>query len=199
MKIECKPKEGRFGVLSISIDEEPWRDIHQVIYGRQPRFPKCETEEALIEYLQKKEYEGARQYALKRLAKYNQPSSQLKKALKEKLVSNQTLEKVIAECKNMGFLNDNEWLMNFIRQEILRGTGPQQIIRKLLSKGIDFDSSQKAVENMLSDETQDQQIAKLLSTRYRTRNLEDYKERSKVIAALLRKGFSLDSIHQAFK
>ena len=40
MKIVCSAKEGNRQVMTVFIDDEPWREIHSTIFGR---IPLCQT------------------------------------------------------------------------------------------------------------------------------------------------------------
>lgn len=198
MKIDCMPKEGRRGVFVICIDEDPWREIHASIFGRKPSLPKTGTTlsefESLFEQL---EYRGAMRYALKRLSLKGQPAAEFEGALEERLVSPNVINRIVAECSRLGYLNDQQWIESFIRCQLARKLGPKAIVMKLQAKGIASDVAKASVSQMSDAKRQIQSIHGLLNTRYRTRDLSDYRTKQKVIASLIRKGYSIDVIRQA--
>lgn len=117
MIISCVQNENQRNVLTLLIDEEPWHEIHTSIFGKNPRFYRnCQNLADLKEMLLKAEYQGALQYAMRRLAMKSQPVAELQKQLDQKLVSQATSKRVIAECQRLGYLNDSDWLEHFTKK-----------------------------------------------------------------------------------
>lgn len=194
MKVGCYPKEGKRGVLTIFIDGQPWREIHTTIFGRRPKIPK-DVQTRFSQW----ELQRAKSYALNRLAKQNQPSNQLEKSLRDRLVTEPTIAKIIADCQRLGYLNDEEWMESYIRSQQARHLGPERILLKLREKGISREQALAALDKQDDAELRAGRIRHLLTTRYRSRDLADYKERQKVIAALIRKGFSFSEVIEEVK
>src|SRR5437868_8938032 len=200
MDIKVSKKEGRVGTLTVIVDDDHWRDIHTTIFGKRPSFPDpCHSIEDLEAWFLKTEYKLALQYAIKRLSLKNQPSTELQQALEQKLVSPSVIEKVIRECQSQGFLNDEYWLECFIRAKLSKNISTNAILMKLRVKGINRKTAEGAIAKLDGNQRQPEQISKLLSTKYRNKDLNDYKTQQKVVASLLRKGFSLDSIFKVLK
>lgn len=198
MNREVKPKPGRPGVLTIFVNNEPWRDIHSAIFGRQPRLPVCTEEGEWERIFQAFEYQRVKNYVLWRISSQSYHSQQLSKLLKERLIDAATIEKVIQECLDQGFLNDQSWIESFIRVHRKRLALPA-ILRKLQAKGITreiLQTIQEECQDVAADKTA---IDHLLQTRYRSKDLKQIKDRQKVIGALLRKGFSYELIQQRIK
>lgn len=194
MEIKWIPKEGRRGILTLVVDEDPIRDIHTTIFGRAPTLPKCASLEELEAILHNLEYKAAKNYAIKRLSIKSQPSTEMDKALKERLVPENIREKIIEEFTNLGYINDEEWIEGFIRVQMIKKIGPKAIQQKLQAKGISSESISHLLEKYTSPQTQQEQIQQLLNTRYKSRDLTDYKQKQKVIASLLRKGFDYEVV-----
>jgi regulatory protein len=138
------------------------------------------------------EYKRARQYALKRLAAQSYHSALLGKLLMRKEFPPEIISRVIQECRRAGFLNDTLWVENFIKSRQNR-YGLPLILAQLRSKGI-------SIEELPQEHDKDTELTaihKLLKSRYRTRDLKNYQERQKVIAALMRKGFGWEAIREA--
>lgn len=193
MQIELQRKNQQQFI--ITIDGDPWQEIHKHIFGRKFSLP--DTSIPFSEWetkFRKMEYTGAFQYALRRLSKYSECSTGLQKKLEMKSVCQETIEKVITECQRLGFLNDQAWIESFIRRQLNQNKGPQSILQKLYQKGIPQNIAKEALAQFDNEEEEQRRIKDLLTTRYKKRNLSDFKERQKVIASLIRKGFSLETI-----
>ncbi len=194
MKISCLPKKGDRFIWTVYLDDEPWIDFHTKIFGTAPLLPSCETLEQFREMFIALEYTKAKKYAMDRLAMRSYPSAQLQKLLERNLISSNNIQKILLEFKKQGYLNDEEWIERFVKGQILRHNGPQMIIYKLMSKGISQKKAGEWIEKILNDDDAKKSIQHLLETKYKKRNLSDFKEKQKVIAALARKGFDLETI-----
>lgn len=195
MKIKCSPSSERKSLLTITIDGEPWRHIHPSIFGYRPSLPKeCHSIEDFTALFAKLELRQAKQYAIKRLSTMHMPSTTLVRSLKQRLVSNQVISEIIAELTSLGYLNDQEWIASFIRVQSAKKIGPKAIAQKLACKGLPSHQIERLLRESQSTQDQKASIAHLLATRYRTRNLEDFRERKKVVASLVRRGFDLSDV-----
>lgn len=194
MEIKWIPKEGRRDILTLTVDEDSIRDVHTAILGRNPKIPSCACIDELETILNTLEYKGAKNYAIKRLSIKSQPTTEMDKALKERLVPENIREKIINEFTQFGYINDEEWIDGFIRVQLIKKMGPKAIYQKLKVKGIPNELITQFLEKHSSSETQQAQIKQLLSTRYKSCDLTDYKQKQKVIASLLRKGFDFEAV-----
>jgi len=187
MKISWRAREG--GLLTIFVDDESWKEGHRSILGAKPNLPQeCLDLQDLQSIYDSLEYSGAKKYALHRLATKGYSTFELKEKLRIKRVSQGTIDRVCAELQRGGYLNDEEWAEAFVRSQIAKKRGPNQIKAKLKQKGVSVE---------LREDFQESQrlgIEALLKTRHKTRNLADYHERQKVIASLVRRGFELEQI-----
>lgn len=193
MKITFEPTPGKKNTLTLLIDGEPLHQLHTTIFGKRPKPPKA-TSETWDGAFALWELQRAKVYALGRLAKKNQPSVELSRALRERLISETTITKIIDECQRLGYINDADWIESFVRVQLSRKKGPDAILNKLRAKGIPLDAAKAALEAFSTPESLRENIQTLLSTKYRSRDLTDYKEKQKVIASLIRKGFAFDDI-----
>jgi regulatory protein len=196
--IDIIKKDARQGVLIIEIDGDPWREVHSSIFGQRPTLPKEISSLAeWTEAFNALEYKQARHYALKRLSERAYYSAELAKTLRNRLVSSSTIERVIQNCQDLGCLNDDEWIDAFIRGHLRRRSSLRSIAWKLQEKGVPSDKAKQAVGERNNPSGEKESIQHLLSTRYRSRDLQDRRERDKVIAALMRKGFHFEAIREA--
>lgn len=198
MQITCTPNPDRRSILTIYWDGVPWRDLHTAVFGYKPKLPETQqSPEEFKEYFLNFEYQQAKKYALKRLSIQPMLSTALARAMKERLIFESTIQKVIQECISLGFLNDEEWTASFVRSRSRRN-GPRAIAQKLISKGIRGKQLEDALRGEWNIEKQKGLISALLETRYAKRNVTDFKERQKVISSLMRKGFDLSIIMNCF-
>lgn len=189
MSLAIHAKLGQPRVLTLIQDDKPWRDVHVSIFGKEPVLT--------IETFPKIEYEKARIYALRKLAQKNHSSFELEKRLKACLVSESTIKRIIAEFVQAGYIDDDAWVGQFIKYLLGRKHGPAVIRQKLLLKGIDRNKADSIVAGLNTRDSLES-VLKLLNSKYKNRNFREFKEKQKVIGALMRKGFDFDLINQAF-
>lgn len=137
----------------------------------------------------------ARDYALWLLSRQAYPSMKLKRKLLSKGYTQETVEQVLHYCIDRGYLCDLSWSESFVRVQQAKKYGPSTIRQKLYMQGI----SKDLVDQVLQEVPKGlEQIKYLLETRYRNKNLEDSKERQKVIQSLLRRGYEYQEICEVF-
>lgn len=140
------------------------------------------------------EKKKAKTYLYKRLSQKNYCSLEIKKKMRDQAFSIELVEELLLECERLGYINDKEWLASFIRGAKAKKQGPLLIIQKLLSKGFCKETIKEALALEDSEEERKTRIMTLLLTRYKNLDLNDFKERQKVIGSLIRKGFSFEEI-----
>lgn len=196
LKVEISPHPDRRFILVITIDEDPWKSIHTSIFGLRPTLPKdCISLEQFAEKFSAYEYKQAKYYAIKRLSMLSLPSAKLKRSLKERLVSEEIILRLISELSEAGYINDHEWLASFVRVQSQRKMGPRAIAQKLAVKGMATEEAEELLRESQTEEKQRIAIKQLLINRYKTRNLNDFNEKRKVVASLIRRGFDFSLVH----
>jgi len=190
--ISVVAKEGAYNVKTIMVDDYPWKDIHSAIFGRQD-LDLASTEQ--FEILENKKVKA---FVYKKLAQKSYSSFELKKLLKEYLVSSRLIDAILDECINLGYINDKDWIDSFIRSAKNKKCGPEWILQKLMSKGIDRETAKNALSRNDSAENRIGRIKSLIDSRYKARDLTDYSEKQKIVCSLIRKGFSFEDIKSAF-
>ena len=196
MKVVFVPKQGRKEQWEIFVEGERWKDVHRTIFGAKPLFPPV-VSGALQSIFDEYEYRRVKQYVLWRLSKQSYHSEHLSRLLSERLVQQKTRDRVLKEFQDAGYLDDDAWLKAFLNSQ-KKKCGLHLILSKLRKKGFSSHTLQKISENWADEADDLQAIGHLLNTRYRLKDLKDYKIRQRVFAALVRKGFSFENIREAF-
>jgi regulatory protein len=196
VKIDIAPSEICRELLLLTVDNQERRQLHKAIFGHTPKL-QAETLQELQSALETAEKRGARNFIIRRLALKSYSSYELQRLLKERLVSDATAHLLLSEFKALGYLDDEQWLEGYIKSCQAQKYGPRAIASKLRKKGVPEDVASAAIAQSCSSEDSDSAIKRLLTTRYRSRNLSIYKEKQKVVAALLRRGFTFDAIIKA--
>lgn len=181
--------------ITVLLNHEPLRKIHRSIFKAGELPQSVSSEEELVGFLNKIETSGARHYVLKRLAMQSQWSGQLRKLLEEREVAAKTIDAILAECERNGYINDEEWVNNFIAGQKRKRVGPRVISQKLRSKGI----PPELYEPHLNDDAPSDRLQELIRSKYAKRNLSDYKEKQKVVASLVRKGYDFQDVFEAIE
>ncbi len=171
----------------IFVAEEKWGEGHHSIFGKRP---KCQT--SFDEY----EWQRVKSYVVWRLSSQSYHSEQLAQLLRKRLVQEKTIGRVLDEFIASGILNDQAWMENYISQQ-LRRSSLRLILSKLRFKGFSKETLEQAAMDWSNPEEEDEALSRLLQTKYRKKNLKDYKEKQKVMASLLRKGYSFEQVNQA--
>lgn len=184
------------------VEDEVWRTVHVSIFGRSPTF-SCSSAAELNARFDLLEYKGGKSFILRRLSQKNYHSQELMAALSKRNVSKEVSERIVQEFVAQGYLNDATWLASFVRVLRCQRFGFKAILLKLMHKGIPKEEALEAIslfqENEGEVDSTKASIEQLLQTRYRNRQLTDRKERDKVIAALMRKGYELNEIFEVLK
>lgn len=142
------------------------------------------------------EFKDAYIYAIKAISRKAYLTLELRDKLLSKEISEEIVDKVIEKCLEEKFLNDEQYLESYVKGQISKKIGPKMIILKLQRKGISFERAKKLIQDLDSHESQKERLLRLLTTRYRTKDLSDFKTKEKVIASLIRKGFDYSIIKE---
>lgn len=190
----------RKSTIVILWEGEPWRNVHTAIFGKKPSLPQNSSTLEEFEYeFSRLEYGLAKAYAYRRLASMSMLSSNLAKSMRTRYVSDEVIKRIIDELTSLGYLNDQEWTKSFVRVQAQKKMGPKAIVAKLAARGISPELFEEYLKDITAEKDQRTLICELLATKYRKRNISDFRERQKVVAALLRRGFEMREVLGALK
>jgi len=114
--------------------------------------------------------------------------AELIKKLSNKKVDESIIEELIENFKQYGYINDKEYVENFVYFSIKKLNGPYKIKNKLLFKGASIDLIEEEIEKQYPISKQLENIKKLI----RKTNKED----NKLVSFCVRRGYSLDLVLQ---
>lgn len=124
------------------------------------------------------DYAKARKRAIWLLSRKNYHSKVLFRKLIDKGFSSGSVEKVIEDCKRMGFIKDEDAILSVLK----RGYGPRYIQFKL-------QLSNEEVRSVVTRKLQKEQIEKMIPR---------LSEKEKAIRTLVRKGFDFEVVIEFF-
>lgn len=184
LKILTKPQDPRF--LLVEINGEIWKEIYKSLFVRDLKlFYRCSSLRELQELWPRIEKKAAEEAIRRLLLRKNYFSEELRAHLRTKKISESAIEQAIEKYKGLGHVDDERWRERFIELEQRKGKGPRYIAAKLKTKGVH--------PHVALD--QEAAIRNLLATRLQKYDLNDPKQRHKVVLALLRRGFDFQSIN----
>jgi regulatory protein len=151
-----------------------------------------ETYDSIITVLLPKR---ATKRAMNLLQKRDYTEAKLREKLSEGLYPQEAIDAAIDYVKSYHYLDDERYARDYITYH-MPTKSKNRIVQDLSNKGIKKDILISILEELYEDEDLDpeaSQIEALLQKKHYSKDL-DYKEQQKIIAFLLRRGFSLDKV-----
>jgi regulatory protein len=140
----------------------------------------------------------ARDLAWRALNRRERTVAELARLLGTKRVEPATIETVVAELCEQGYLDDASYAQRFAEdRRRLDGWGAERIERKLLSLGVD----RELVAAAVGEQDQEGELAaalELLGRRF-PESPRAPRERDRALGVLLRKGYGLELAHDALR
>ena len=161
------------------------------------------------------DFERARDFAVRYLGYAPRTCRQLKTKMAEKEFSAEAIEAVVQLLTDKGYLDDVAFARNYITNKTRYSNyGRRRIVVDLLQRGVSKEDIQAAYEAVLElDEENNNELeaakralAKRLGRKGIDREIrekrekdEEHKERQRLMAYLMRRGFSYDTAKKAFE
>lgn len=108
-----------------------------------------------------------------------------------------TAELVVYKLQQLGYLNDAEYAAAIIASRTGRRYGKNRIRMELRRKGLDEETARKALENTDEEALKENAAALAEKLLRKHRGEEPFEARRKVLAALVRRGYSWDEAKEA--
>lgn len=139
----------------------------------------------------------AREAALNLLSFRPRTQVELRRRLLQKGFEEAVVEPVVAGLAGYGLVDDQSFAETFVRDRVrLRPRGRRRLVRELRAKGVDTDTAQEAVaEVMQAEDVSDVDLAREAAARWSPRRGEDpQRARRRLYGFLARRGFGGDAV-----
>lgn len=148
------------------------------------------------EFIEALKQEDTHKYALQIALKYISYKARTEKEVRTRLAEfdEQSIDYAVDMLKGYGYINDREYVEEFVRQYTESGKyGPYAIRYKLIEKGIGGELLQEAMEDMRHNQRENAQtlIEKLMS---KYSGKPPQKRRQSIYQALMSKGYEYDEV-----
>ncbi len=155
------------------------------------------SEEKLLEIEQAAQLSAAWQRALSILAYGTNSARALVLKLRQRGFDPQIAEKAVELMQTQGYLRENQDALREAERCLGKGYGQKRIEQYLRQRGYDTDTIQKAVEHL--GEVDYRQNCCRVACRYQRTPPNDVKQKQKMIAYLLRYGYTMEEIRYAIE
>jgi regulatory protein len=150
---------------------------------RSDKKPKASPRELALARL------NVREYAAKEMADY----------LARKRVDPREAAEVVADLVRSGLIDDRRYARIIARSQASRGKGPRYVQQKLKMKGVKIDV--RELQTLLEETSGQDELSRareIVERRY-PQFAEDIKERKRAWDALLRRGFSMETVRKCLQ
>ncbi len=139
----------------------------------------------------------AKRLVVRLLARKGYLSRELEKKLSSKGFSIAAIEQAITFGQKGGYIDDEQELQRLIRSEMRKGSGPQAIVMKLKHKRVSEEQLKSIKEELRHRELTS--LQEWLAKKRIEVDIGDFKQRQKLYAQLMRRGFSAEAISSVLK
>lgn len=154
---------------------------------------KCQTQEEFLAVFNELELRIARSEGIRLLSRKGYFKHELQQKLLLKRLSEEAVFQVLLNFEQQGYLNDAERAKGLIRRELKKGKGPQVIYQMLEQKNLETHTYRSSIAS-----EEKSSLEAYVKKRSLTTKMQDRAQRQKVIAQLLRRGFSYGAIRSVF-
>ncbi len=160
-------------------------------------------ESTIEEILLVEERTRAKEKALRLLSYRMRSVEELRKKLNEKKFTKMSVEPVIQDLLRVGLLDDRQFATAYVQTHMIQKPISKRLLhQELLSKGIDDDIAEQAVEKEYGARSETEVAIDLVRKKiekYRSGQVEPKKIRKKISDFLLRRGFNWDVIGEVMR
>ncbi len=138
--------------------------------------------------------------AMNLLQKRDYTERQLRDKLSEGLYPAEIIDDAVDYVKSFRYIDDDRYARDYIAYH-MSTRSRNRILQDLMTKGIPRDSITAIMDEVYAEEgdVEMEQIRQLLDKKHFDPDNTDYKERQKITAFLMRRGFSLSQINKAMR
>lgn len=195
-----EPQKHHLERVNVYVDGEFRLALAQEIVYRERLGPGDEISDARIAELEGEDaLWKARESALNLLSFRARTATELRRRLREKGFADEVVERAVAELVEKGLVDDSAFAETFVRDRVrLRPKGPRRLVQELRAKGVDVDTAEEAIEEVMrGEETSELELARAAVARWARRPGEDaQKARRRLYGFLVRRGFGGETVRQ---
>ena len=176
---------------------------HEVVLRHHLHEGDSLSERIIDDILLAEEKTRAKEKALSYLNYRARSIEELKRKLEEKNFSNRVIRQVIDDLIRVGLLDDKQFAATYVHSRMVQKPMGKRLLRQeLLSKGIDEEMADEAVDEGFGSRSETEVARGLIQKRLRGLNpgkkdLE--KQRKRLSDFLFRRGFNWEVINEAFQ
>ncbi|CAM4023103.1 regulatory protein RecX [Pseudoalteromonas byunsanensis] len=148
--------------------------------------------------MDEQEQQKLKNYVLWLLGRQEYSKKMLIQKLKAKGADETFIEKLLAWCESLGYIDENRYCESFLRAQINKGLGLKRVLSDAGNKGVDRARLIQLVETQEIDWFELAQQAYLRKYATTPEKL-DYKEKAKRIRYMMYRGFSYEEIDFAMQ
>lgn len=155
-------------------------------------------DEAFHAFCEAARFDAAKYRAVTALSYTAHTAKSLQRKLMQKGVKADAAEAAVAYVRRIGYIDDESYARRYAEQLFTsRRYGAIRVRQMLRQKGIDSELIEQVIAECAPDATAP--IVEILRTKYEGADLQDYKQRQKVMAALARRGYTWEDIGAAME
>ena len=149
------------------------------------------------------QFRSAMDTAVGLLARRPHTTHELSLKLKKRRIRGEIIERVVAECMRLNYLDDEDTARRYVAELKSKGYGRRHVSAAMRKKGLAADTAEIALEDGYSHSEEKEIALKMLDKKMNTftREKDRYKRRGKIYRYLYSRGFSSDvitaTIHKA--
>ena len=197
--IEPQKRKGRFNIF---LDGEfAFGADKETIYNFGLRKNDDITKDKINEIIEYDEFNFSKKIAYNFLNYKSRTEKEIKKKLKEKKISEKSIDKVIAILKNLKFIDDTRYAKLYVEEKLTNNPkGKRVISMKLAEKGV----SKEVINSIIDSQyNEDKETAKakelLLKYLKKVRAKSDLDKKQKCYRYLLSRGFDYEIVKEVCK
>ncbi|MCP3953568.1 MAG: regulatory protein RecX [Desulfobacterales bacterium] len=144
-------------------------------------------------------FRSALDTAVRILTSRSHTASELARKLKKRRIKAVIVEQVLAECKRLNYIDDEDTARLYLKELKLKGYGRRYVRSAMRKKGLAVETIESRLEQGYSNSEESTNAEKLIEKKQSTFNREEdpRKRKSKIYRYLYSRGFSPDVITQA--
>ncbi len=144
-------------------------------------------------------YKRCKLRAMNLLQKKDYTEKQLRDKLAEGLYHSELIDDTISYVKMYKYLDDERYARDYIAYHMTTRS-KNRIVQDLIKKGISKEKILPILDEIYSEESGDvelEQVRALLEKKHYDPDIADFKEKQKIMAFLMRRGFQMSTIRKA--